>query len=133
MNIFKELFFSLEFISAPFQLVKIILFLVLGALIVYLFLLVLSKYLFRKTHLHSDFRLPQTLLWSIILFFIFFSIYIGLIINFYGFDNIPWDNFKLYIGFYKPLSIIHLELLYIGTIVYFILRRRNLLKSFKNQ
>ena len=126
----NELFFSLDYQGAAYQIFKMLIFGVLSILITYLVFLVLSKILYKKKF-HSDSRLPMALLWSIIGFLLVFSIYLGFLINFIGFDNIPWGDYKFYLGFYKPMSIIHLEIVLLATIIFFYTSISKLTNSIK--
>ena len=126
----NNLLFSLDYQGVAFETIRIIVFIVLSVIITYLFFLVLSKILFKKK-LHSDFRLPMTLLWSLIGYLIIFSTYLGFLINHIGFDNIPWGDYKFYLGFYDPMSIIHIELVFIITIIFFFTSKSKLTKSIK--
>lgn len=123
-----DLFLSLDYKGVSPLFIKILVLFLLSCIIIFVLFLIFSKFIYLKNKkikgkakFHSDYRLPFTLLWSLIVFIIVFSIYFGILIKVNGIDNIPWDNYRLYIGFFKPKTILPIELIYIGTIIYFII------------
>ena len=133
MKILYELYFGLDYNNPAFQLLKVIVLLLSAALLIYILYSIFSKILYRKKNLHSDFRLPITMLWTLVIFMLIFCIYFALIIYFYGFNNINWSDYRLYLGFYKPKSILHLEITFLSVILFYYSRLRSFKKSIKNK
>jgi hypothetical protein len=118
----ENLFFDTSYISFQQTLIKVIAFLALSGLLLYLIYFVLTKFLFRKYKHRKEIILRLVFLWSIFAFTVLFVSYIFVLIYKNGVDSFQWTYLKFYLGIIAQIII------YIGVIIFFFLKRHSLKK-----
>lgn len=115
-----DLFFSLTYTTFEQMMIKILVFMVISGLLLYVIWFILSKLLYRKTDQRREISLRLSLLWSCFVFFLVFSIYLILLFYFTGIERIDFSQFSSYLGILAQLVI------FIALIVFFLITRQGL-------
>lgn len=127
----KDLFASVDYISHGHITVKMLFFVMLMGLFIYLSYFIYSKLLYRKSDLNTDQKLKYSLLWSFGTFIIIFTILVIILFYFVGFHSINWSDYRTYLAFFKDQgqSILPYLLTFILDIVFYIIKNSQLRKS----
>lgn len=97
METLYDFFFSYEtFQLIPF-ITKLILFTLVSLILVFIVWFILIKTIFRERALLRENIVKLALLWSVNIFFIFFSIYLYFFLRYVGIENIIWTNWNTYL------------------------------------
>lgn len=123
----ENLFLNSVFSNYQQLLIKIAVFVLVTAILLWIIDLVLTKFLYKKTRQRKEISLRLCFLWSIFTYFILFNIY--LFVFFYR-TGIEADNF-LHYSFY--LGIIAQLIIYLGLIILFFIKRFSLKKIIKDK
>lgn len=118
----ENIFFDTNFTSLTDMLIKVISFLFVSGLLLFVIYFALTKLLFRKNKHRKEINLRLVFLWTIFTYFILFNIYIFVLIYINGIDSLHWTNAKFYLGIIAQLTI------YIGLITYFFIKRHSINK-----
>lgn len=136
---FKEIFASMAYYNAEFTLIKTLIWLLIAVIIIYLFYLIYSKFLFKTKkqkmdNYTSDIRLRLSLLWAIVSFMVVFAILIIVLLYYVNFDTINWGDYKIYLAFFKNQSQSFFPYLvtFISVIIYYYIKNSNFRKQIKS-
>lgn len=100
----SEIFFNITFVDYPQLLVKVLIFLALPALLIYLIYLILSKTVKRKES--SDYQLPLNFLWSLVIFLLLFGVYCFFLVKRIGLEAFRLSDPYFYLGAFPQLFIV---------------------------
>ncbi len=107
MEFLNDLFFNTDYTNLPFVLSRIAVFVVLSIAIIWLLWTILSKKMYIKNEkLPKEFKLKLVLIWSLIFYFLFFSIYLFFFFKRIGIDSFHWGIPKFYLGISSQLICI---------------------------
>ena len=109
----ENIFFDTSYTSLTEMLIKVIAFLLISGLLLYVIYFALTKFLFRKNKHRKEINLRLVFLWTIFAYFILFNVYIFVLFYRNGIDSLHWTNAKIYLGIIAQLTI------YIGLLAYF--------------
>ena len=118
----ENIFFDTSYTSLATMLLKVITFLLVSGLLLYVIYFALTKLLFRKNKHRKEINLRLAFLWTIFTYFIVFNVYIFVLFYKNGIDSLHWTSAKFYLGIIAQLTI------YIGLIAYFFIKRQSLNK-----
>jgi drug/metabolite transporter (DMT)-like permease len=118
----ENIFFDTSYTSLTNMMIKVLAFLLVSGLLLYLIYFVLTKLLFRKNKHRKEINLRLVFLWSIFSCFILFNVYIFVLIYRNGIDSLHWSSAKFYLGIIAQIII------YIGLLAYFFIKRHSLSK-----
>ena len=118
----ENIFFDTSYTSLTEMLIKVIAFLLISGLLLYVIYFALTKFLFRKNKHRKEINLRLAFLWTIFAYFILFNIYIFVLFYKNGIDSLHWTSAKFYLGIIAQLTI------YIGLLAYFFIKRHSLNK-----
>lgn len=118
----ENIFFDTSYTSLTDMLIKVIAFLLVSGLLLYVIYFALTKLLFRKNKHRKEINLRLVFLWTIFAYFILFNVYIFILFYRNGIDSLHWTNAKFYLGILAQLTI------YIGLLAYFFIKRHFLKK-----
>jgi len=118
----EDIFFDATYSNLQQLLGRIIIFLILSGLLLYIIFFVFSKLLFRKSSHPKEIALRLSFLWSLFAYFIVFNIYIFVFILKTGLDSMHWTNLKFYLGLIAQFIV------FFGTICFFFIKRHSLTK-----
>jgi len=118
----ENIFFDTNYTSLTDMLIKVIAFLLISGLLLFVIYLMLTKLLFRKNKHRKEINLRLVFLWTIFAYFILFNVYIFVLFYRNGIDSLHWTNAKFYLGIIVQLTI------YIGLLAYFFIKRLSLKK-----
>jgi hypothetical protein len=118
----ENIFFDTSYTSLTEMLIKVIAFLLISGLLLYVIYLALTKLLFRKNKHRKEINLRLAFLWTIFAYFILFNVYIFVLFYKNGIDSLHWTSAKFYLGIIAQLTI------YIGLLAYFFIKRHSLNK-----
>ena len=97
MEFLTDLFFEVDYTNFPFVLLRIIVFVLLSAAIIWLLWAILSKIMFKKNgKLSKEYRLKLAFIWSLIFYYVIFSLYLFFFFKRNGIDSFHWSNAKFY-------------------------------------
>ena len=118
----ENIFFDTNYTSLTDMLIKVIAFLLVSGLLLFVIYFTLTKLLFRKNKHRKEINLRLVFLWTIFAYFILFNVYIFVLFYRNGIDSLHWANAKFYLGIIAQLTI------YIGLLAYFFIKRHSLIK-----
>lgn len=118
----ENIFFDTSYTSLANVMIKVLAFLLVSGLLLYLIYFVLTKLLFRKTKHRKEINLRLVFLWAIFSCFILFNVYIFVLIYRNGIESLHWSSAKFYLGIIAQIII------YIGLLTYFFIKRHSLSK-----
>ena len=118
----ENIFFDTNYTSLTDMLIKVIAFLLVSGLLLFVIYFALTKLLFRKNKHRKEINLRLVFLWTIFSYFILFNVYIFVLFYRNGIDSLHWANAKFYLGITAQLTI------YIGLLAYFFIKRHSLIK-----
>ena len=118
----ENIFFDTSYTSLTNTMIKVLAFLLVSGLLLYLIYFVLTKLLFRKNKHRKEINLRLVFLWAIFSCFILFNVYIFVLIYRNGIDSLHWSSAKFYLGIIAQIII------YIGLLAYFFIKRHSLSK-----
>ena len=118
----ENIFFDTSYTSFTNMMIKVLAFLLVSGLLLYLIYFVLTKLLFRKNKHRKEINLRLVFLWAIFSCFILFNVYIFVLIYRNGIDSLHWSSAKFYLGIIAQIII------YIGLLAYFFIKRHSLSK-----
>jgi len=118
----ENIFFDTSYTSFSDMMIKVIAFLLISGLLLFVIYFVLTKLLFRKNKHRKEINLRLVFLWTIFAYFILFNVYIFVLFYRNGIDSLHWTNAKFYLGIIAQLTI------YIGLLTYFFIKRHSLTK-----
>ena len=118
----ENIFFDTSYTSLTDMLIKVLAFLLVSGLLLYLIYFVLTKLLFRKNKHRKEINLRLVFLWTIFAYFILFNVYIFILFYRNGIDSLHWSSAKFYLGIIAQIII------YIGLLAYFFIKRHSLSK-----
>lgn len=116
----ENIFFDITDISFQQMLFKLIVFLFVSGLIIYVTYLGLSKMLYRKSKQRKEIDFRLVFLWSLFVYFILFNVYFTFFIFIVGIDS--FSNGKFFLG------IIVQILIFVSLIAIFFVKRHSLKK-----
>ncbi len=126
MEFLNDLFFKTGSADLPFALIRITLFIILTILMVWFLWTVLSKRMYIKNEkLPKEFKLKLVFIWSLIIYYVIFSIYLFFFFKRNGIDSFHWGDPRLYLEISAQLIII------IAVILIFIFKQHQLTKELK--
>lgn len=117
----ENILFDTSYTTLQQMLYKVLFFLFVSGLLLYLIYFILAKTLFRKNKLRKEINLRLAFLWSLIVYFIIFNVYIFVLFYKNGIDSLHWTNPRFYMGIVSQLTI------YIGLICFFFIKRHSLI------
>lgn len=117
MEFLIDLFFKIDYTNLPFVLGRIVIFVVLSIAIIWLLWTILSKKMYVKNEkLPKEYKLKLAFIWSLIFYYVIFSIYLFFFFKRNGIDSFHWGNPKFYLEISSHLiSIIAAIVLYLFT------------------
>lgn len=118
----ENIFFDTGYTSFSDMLIKVIAFLLVSGLLLFLIYFAFTKLLFRKNKHRKEINLRLIFLWTIFAYFILFNVYIFVLFYRNGIDSLHWTNAKFYFGIIAQLTI------YIILLAYFFVKRHSLNK-----
>jgi hypothetical protein len=98
MEFLIDLLFKTDYTDLPFVLIRIAVFIVLSVAIIWLLWTILSKKMFIKNdRLPKEYKMKLTFIWSLIFYYMIFSIYLFFFFKRNGIDSFQWGNPKFYL------------------------------------
>jgi len=98
MEFLIDLFFKLDYTNLPFVLTRIIVFVLSSALIIWALWAILSKQMYKKNDkLPKEYKLKLAFIWSLIFYYVIFSIYLFFFFKRNGIESFHWSNPKFYL------------------------------------
>lgn len=126
MEFLNDLFFKTGSADWPFVLIRITFFIILTILIVWFLWTVLSKRMYIKNEkLPKEFKLKLAFIWSLIIFYLMFNIYLFFFFKRNGIDSFHWGDPRLYMEISAQLIII------IAIVLIFLIKQHQLTKELK--
>jgi hypothetical protein len=116
----ENIFFNIGYTSLQQMLLKVLIFMTLSGLTLYLIYLGLTKIMFKKNVARKEINLRLIFLWAMIIYLILFNIYFFIFMFIVGVDSFQWTKPIFYLGFMAQI------ITYIVLIIYFILKRNSL-------
>ena len=125
MNYLYDLLFRIAFDGDyVYLLYKVLTFIGIWLALLYAIYLILTKVI--KSNLHKDFQLKLNFLWALGIFQVLVSIYFFYLLRVEGVSVFKWNDFNFYLGIFPQLFI------YVGTIILFLVSRKNYLQHLRN-
>lgn len=118
----KDIFFDTNYVSPSNTAIKLLCFLLVLICIGWLVFFILSKLKLIREIVRQEVRIRHAFLWTLFIIFLIENVYIFCLFYFFGADFVNFSSWKFYLGVLPQLIIM------IGTIVYFFIRRKALLK-----
>ncbi len=126
MEFLIDLFFKTDYTNLPFVLCRIAVFIVLSIVIIWLLWTILSKTMYKKNErLPNEYKLKLTFIWSLIFYYVIFSIYLFFFFKRNGIDSFNWGNPKFYLEISSHIISI------IAAIIMYLLKQFQLTKEIK--
>ena len=126
MEFLIDLFFKTDYTNLPFVFERIIVFVLLSALIIWVLWAIISKTIFKKNEtLSKEYKLKLAFAWSLIFYYVIFSIYLFFFFKRNGIDSFQWGNPKFYLEISGHLISI------IASILCFLISQLKLTNSLK--
>jgi len=98
MGFLIDLFFKTDYTNLSFVLERIIVFALLSVAIIWLLWTILSKTMYKKNEkLSKEYKLKLAFIWSLIFYYVIFSIYLFFFFKQNGVDAFQWSNPKFYL------------------------------------
>lgn len=118
----KDFFFNISFESFEGLAFKVILFLLISVLVLFVIYFLLTKLAFRKNKQRKEVNLRLTYLWSIYVYLLAYNIYIGAFFYMNGVDEMDWTTPRFYLGLIAQIT------LYLALLALFLVKRYELNK-----
>ena len=118
----ENILFDTGYTTLQQMLYKVLFFLFVSGLLLYVIYFILTKTLFRKNKHRKEINLRIVFLWTMLSYFIVFNVYIFVLFYKNGIDSLHWTNPRFYMGIVSQLTI------YIGLICFFFIKRHSLKK-----
>lgn len=118
----KDIFFDTNYTTFQDMLVRILVFLLVSGIFLYIIYFVLTKVLFKENKDRKEINLRIIFLWSLFTYLIVFNIYVFLLFYKNGIDSLNLSSARFYLGFIGQMTI------YICVILYFFIKRYSLRK-----
>jgi signal transduction histidine kinase len=122
----KDIFFDPTYHNSVQTTINIAAFLLLSGILIYIIYLILSRLLYQKWEQRKEFGIRLSFLWAVIVYFVFFNLYIGLLVYFTGPELINPLSFNFYLGILAQIVI------YLAVIILFFISRKSLNQTLKN-
>lgn len=127
MEFLIDLLFKTDYTDLLFVLSRIIFFIVLSIVIIWLLWTILSKKMYTKNEkLPREFKLKLTFIWSLIFYYVIFSIYLFFFFKRNGIESLQWRTAEFYLAISGQLIIL------IAAIVIFLFKYHQLQKEIKS-
>ena len=98
MEFLDDLFFKTDYTNLSFVLSRITVFALLSAAIIWLLWAILAKTMYKKNEiLPKEYKLNLAFIWSLIFYYVIFSVYLFFFFKRNGTDSFDWDNPKFYL------------------------------------
>jgi hypothetical protein len=98
MEFLIDLFFKTDYTNFPFVLGRIAIFVLLSAFIIWLLWAILSKVMYKKNEtLPKEYQLKLAFIWSLVFYYVIFSIYLFFFFKRNGIDSFHWSNPRFYL------------------------------------
>lgn len=117
-----NIFFNLTYTSFENMAARILIFLVVSGLLLYVIWFILSRLMYRNAGQRREISLRLSLLWSCVVFFLMFSIYLFLLFYFTGIERIDFGRLSSWSGILAQLVV------FAGLIIFFMVNRQGLKK-----
>jgi hypothetical protein len=124
MDFIKNLFFNLEYIDFTNALIKILIFCLFSAIIIWFVFFIISK-LNKRSQIHKDLLLKLNFLAALCIYFLIFNCYIFFFIKLLGIHGFKWVLPEFYLCILDQLFV------FIMCVTLFFLIYNNLSKSIK--
>jgi hypothetical protein len=118
----ENIFFDTSYTSLTDMVIRVIAFLLVSGLLLYVIYFALTKLLFRKNKHRKEINLRLVFLWTLFTYFILFNVYLYILFYRNGPDSMHWTSAKFYFGIIAQLTV------YIGLLAYFFIKRHSLNK-----
>ncbi len=118
----ENIFFDTNYTSLTDMVIRVIAFLLVSGLLLYVIYFALTKLLFRKNKHRKEINLRLVFLWTLFTYFILFNVYLYILFYRNGLDSLNWTSAKFYLGIIAQLTV------YIGLLAYFFIKRHSLNK-----
>ena len=126
MEFLIDLFFKTDYTNLPFVFSRIAVFVLLSIAIIWLLWTILSQKMYVKNEkLPKEYKLKLALMWSLIFYYVIFSIYLFFFFKRNGIDAFHWGNPKFYLAISSHLISI------IASIIFFLVKQFQLSNSIK--
>lgn len=126
MEFLTDLFFKVDYTNFLFVLERIVVFVLLSAAIIWLIWAVLSKTMYKQNDkLSTEYKLRLAFIWSLIFYYVIFSIYLFFFFKRNGIDSLHWSKPEFYFEISGHLICI------IASIICFLLCQFKLADSIK--
>ena len=115
MEFLMDLFFKTDYTNLPFVFGRVAVFILLSIVIIWILWALLSKKMYQKNDkLPKEYKLKLTFIWSLIFYYVIFSIYLFFFFKRNGMDSFQWGNPKFYLEISSHLiSIVAAIILYL--------------------
>lgn len=118
----ENIFFDTSYTSLSDMVLRVIAFLLMSGLLLYIIYFALTKLLFRKNKHRKEINLRLVFLWTLFTYFILFNVYLYYLFYRNGLDSLQWSSAKFYLGIIAQLTV------YISLLAYFFIKRHSLNK-----
>ena len=126
MEFLIDLFFKTDYTNLPFVFGRTAVFVLLSIAIIWLLWTFLSKRMYQKNdRLPKEYKLKLAFMWSLIFYYVIFSIYLFFFFKRNGIDSFQWENPKFYLEISSHLISI------IAAIVWYLFKQYQLTKELK--
>ena len=126
MDFLIDLFFKTDYTNLPFVFGRIAIFVLLSVAIIWILWAILSKKMYKKNDkLSKEYKLKLAFMWSLIFYYVIFSIYLFFFFKQNGIDSFHWGNPKFYVEISSHLISI------ISSIIIFLVKQFQLTNSIK--
>lgn len=98
MDFLIDLFFKTDYTNLSFVLERIVVFVLFSAAIIWMLWVILSKQMYKKNEtLPKEYKIKLAFIWSLIGYYVIFSIYLFFFFKRNGIDSFHWSNPKFYL------------------------------------
>lgn len=118
----EDIFFDTSYTSLADMVIRVIAFMLVSGILLYVIYFALTKLLFRKSKHRKEINLRLVFLWTLFAYFILFNVYLYYLFYRNGPDSLNWTSGKFYLGIIAQLAV------YIGLNAYFFIKRHSLNK-----
>ena len=117
-----NIFLNTDYTTFQDMLIKVVAFLAISGLLLYLIYFALVKLLFKKSKDRKEINLRLVFLWTLFVYLVAFNVYLFILFYRNGIDSFNFLNPKFYLGIIAQLTV------YIAIIAFFFIKRRSLKK-----
>ena len=126
MEFLIDLFFKTDYTNLPFVFSRIAVFILLSIAIIWLLWRFLAKKMYQKNDkLPKEYKLKLAFMWSLVFYYVIFSIYLFFFFKRNGIDSFQWENPQFYLEISSHLISI------IAAIVWYLFKQYQLTKELK--